>query len=51
MVSARRATDPVAKTITTWNRAVAIRTTSEILTARMPLADDTRAESIESAAS
>ena len=51
IVSARSATEPVTRTITTCASAVAMRATSEIFTARIPRAELSRAESIESAAS
>lgn len=51
IVSARSATDPEKATTTTWSSAVAIRTPSDIFSARMPSSLEARASSTESAES
>ena len=50
-VSLSSATDPLISATASWSRAVAPRTSSDIHSARMPRALDSRAESIEVEAS
>ena len=50
-MSASSATDPVARTSSTWTNAVTIKAASEILTARKPRSLACRAVSALSAAS